>query len=183
VDPQRLVQCDVERGAVVSKLITQRLLGLSLIEMGRRRASGTLLLLGCATTASGAGRTVHDDEASMSCTGCSGITQPSSRNTNTSGAGAGADAGWLPHWPHTGVERRHRRHPPPPRGHPRQAQVLTMPTPPWSLPPWLLPQPPLPAVAPWPQPCRPTTHPSPPRLSPPAAPSTNAASSAWTLPT
>jgi hypothetical protein len=45
VDLQRLVQCDIEQGAVVLKLITQHLLGLSLIEMGRQCASGTPLLL------------------------------------------------------------------------------------------------------------------------------------------
>jgi hypothetical protein len=35
----------VERGAVVSELLPQRLLGLGLVEMGRRRAGVTPLLL------------------------------------------------------------------------------------------------------------------------------------------
>jgi hypothetical protein len=38
VDPQRLVQRIVERGAVVSELLPQRLLGLGIVEVGRRRA-------------------------------------------------------------------------------------------------------------------------------------------------
>jgi hypothetical protein len=36
VDPQRLVQRIVERGTVVMELLPQRLLGLGLIEVGRR---------------------------------------------------------------------------------------------------------------------------------------------------
>jgi hypothetical protein len=45
VDPQRLVQRVVERGAVVAELLPQRLLGLGLTEVGRRRARALLLLL------------------------------------------------------------------------------------------------------------------------------------------
>jgi hypothetical protein len=45
VDPQRLVQRVFERGAVVSKLSPQCLLGLGIIEVGRRRAGVLPLLL------------------------------------------------------------------------------------------------------------------------------------------
>jgi hypothetical protein len=45
VDPQRLVQHVVEQGTVVSKFLPQCLLGLGLIEVGRRRADVTSLLL------------------------------------------------------------------------------------------------------------------------------------------
>jgi hypothetical protein len=45
VVPQRLVQCVVDRGVVVLKLLPQRLLGLGLVEMSRRRAGVTPLLL------------------------------------------------------------------------------------------------------------------------------------------
>jgi hypothetical protein len=38
VDLQRLVQCIVDRGIMVSKLLTQHLLGLGLVEVGQRRA-------------------------------------------------------------------------------------------------------------------------------------------------
>jgi hypothetical protein len=38
VDPQRLVQRVVEQGAMVAELLPQHLLGLGLIEVGRRRA-------------------------------------------------------------------------------------------------------------------------------------------------
>jgi hypothetical protein len=44
VDPQRLVQHVVDRGAVVSKLLPQCLLGLGFIKMSRRRAGVTSLL-------------------------------------------------------------------------------------------------------------------------------------------
>jgi hypothetical protein len=44
VDPQRLIQRIVERGAVVLKFLPQRLLGLSLVEVGRRRAGVPPLL-------------------------------------------------------------------------------------------------------------------------------------------
>jgi hypothetical protein len=37
VDPQRLVQCPVERGTVVAELLPQLLLGLSIGEVGRQR--------------------------------------------------------------------------------------------------------------------------------------------------
>jgi hypothetical protein len=42
MDPQRFVQCIVERGVVVSKLLPQHLLGLDL--MGQQRACVTSLL-------------------------------------------------------------------------------------------------------------------------------------------
>jgi hypothetical protein len=42
---QRLVQRVVERGVVVSKILPQRVLGLGLVEVGRRRAGLTPLLL------------------------------------------------------------------------------------------------------------------------------------------
>jgi hypothetical protein len=45
VDPQRLVQCSVERSAVVAKLLPQLLLGLGLDEVGRRSAGALRLLL------------------------------------------------------------------------------------------------------------------------------------------
>jgi hypothetical protein len=45
MDPQGLVQNVFERGPVVSKLLPQRLLGLGLVEVDRRRAGGLLLLL------------------------------------------------------------------------------------------------------------------------------------------
>jgi hypothetical protein len=45
VDPQRLVQCIVERGTVVSKLLPQRLHGLGIVEVDRRRAGVLPLLL------------------------------------------------------------------------------------------------------------------------------------------
>jgi hypothetical protein len=44
VDPQCLVQCVVERGTVVSKLLPQFLFGLGLIEVGQRCAGVTPLL-------------------------------------------------------------------------------------------------------------------------------------------
>jgi hypothetical protein len=44
VDPQRLVQRPVERSTMITELLPQPLLHLSLDEVGRRRA-GTLLLL------------------------------------------------------------------------------------------------------------------------------------------
>jgi hypothetical protein len=45
MDPQGLVQRIVERGAVVPKLLPQHLLGLGLVEVGRRRAGMLSLLL------------------------------------------------------------------------------------------------------------------------------------------
>jgi hypothetical protein len=45
MDPQRLIQRVVERGAVVAELLPQRLLGLGLIEVGRRCAGVLPLLL------------------------------------------------------------------------------------------------------------------------------------------
>jgi hypothetical protein len=45
MDPQRLVQRIVERGAVVSEFLPQRLLGLGLVKVGRQRAGVTPLLL------------------------------------------------------------------------------------------------------------------------------------------
>jgi hypothetical protein len=45
VDPQRLVQRVVERGAVVSKFIPRCLLGLGLVKVGRRCVGVPLLLL------------------------------------------------------------------------------------------------------------------------------------------
>jgi hypothetical protein len=45
VDPQRLIQRVVERGAMVTELLPQRLLGLGLVEVGRRRADVVPLLL------------------------------------------------------------------------------------------------------------------------------------------
>jgi hypothetical protein len=44
MNPQRLVQRVVERGAVVSEFLLQRLLGLGLIKVGRRHAGVPLLL-------------------------------------------------------------------------------------------------------------------------------------------
>jgi hypothetical protein len=44
MDVQHFVQCIVERGVVVSKLLPQRLLGLGLVEMGQQRACITSLL-------------------------------------------------------------------------------------------------------------------------------------------
>jgi hypothetical protein len=45
VDPQRLGQRIVDRDAVVMELLPQRLLGLGLIEVGRRRVRTALPLL------------------------------------------------------------------------------------------------------------------------------------------
>jgi hypothetical protein len=45
MDPQCLVQCPVERSAVITELLPQPLLRLSLDEVGRRRASMLPLLL------------------------------------------------------------------------------------------------------------------------------------------
>jgi hypothetical protein len=45
VDPQRLIQRVVERGAVVAELLPQRLLGPSIAEVGRQRARVLPLLL------------------------------------------------------------------------------------------------------------------------------------------
>jgi hypothetical protein len=45
MDPQCLVQRVVERGAVVSKFLPQRLLGLGLVKVGRRHTCVTPLLL------------------------------------------------------------------------------------------------------------------------------------------
>jgi hypothetical protein len=45
MDPQGLVQCVVERGPVVSKLLPQGLLSLGLVEVDWRRAGGLPLLL------------------------------------------------------------------------------------------------------------------------------------------
>jgi hypothetical protein len=38
MDPQRLVQCIVDRGAMVSKLLPQSLFGLGFVEVGQWRA-------------------------------------------------------------------------------------------------------------------------------------------------
>jgi hypothetical protein len=102
VDSQRHVQHIVDRGAVVSKFLPQRLFGLGLVKMGRRCADKTPLPLWGATTTSGAGRTARDDEASALCAGCRGITQPSSCISNTPAAGSGAGVGQFSHWPHPG---------------------------------------------------------------------------------
>jgi hypothetical protein len=45
VDPQRLVQCVVERNATVTELLSQCLLGLGLVEVGLRRTGVLPLLL------------------------------------------------------------------------------------------------------------------------------------------
>jgi hypothetical protein len=45
MDPQGLAQLVVERGPMVKKFLPQCLLGLGLVEVGRRRAGGLLLLL------------------------------------------------------------------------------------------------------------------------------------------
>jgi hypothetical protein len=45
VNLQRLIQRVVERGVVVSEFLTQHLLGLALVKMGRRRAGMPVLLL------------------------------------------------------------------------------------------------------------------------------------------
>jgi hypothetical protein len=102
VDPQHLVQRVVERGAIVSKLLPQRLLGLGLVKMSRRRAGVLLLLLRVRHGDIWGGRPARDDEVSVSCIGCRGITQPSSRITSTPAAGSGAGAGEFSYWPHPG---------------------------------------------------------------------------------
>jgi hypothetical protein len=99
VDPQRLVQRIVERGIVVSKFLPQRLLGLGLVKVGRRRAGVPLLLLRVRNSDIRVGRPACDDEASVPCVGCRGTTQPSSRISSTP-AGSGAGAGQFSHWPH-----------------------------------------------------------------------------------
>jgi hypothetical protein len=45
MDPQCLLQHVVERGALVAELLPQRLLGLGLVKVGRRRAGELPLLL------------------------------------------------------------------------------------------------------------------------------------------
>jgi hypothetical protein len=45
MDPQRFVQCPVERSAMLAKLLPQRLLGLGTGEVSRRRVSALPLLL------------------------------------------------------------------------------------------------------------------------------------------
>jgi hypothetical protein len=45
VDPQRLVQRPVERGAVVAEFLPQRLLGLGIGKVGRQRDDALPLLL------------------------------------------------------------------------------------------------------------------------------------------
>jgi hypothetical protein len=45
MDSQRLIQRIVDRGVVVSKFLPQRLFGLGLVKMSRRRAGNTSLLL------------------------------------------------------------------------------------------------------------------------------------------
>jgi hypothetical protein len=101
MDPQGLVQRIVERGAMVPKLLPERLLGLGLVEVGWQRA-GLLRLPLCVTVPSGAGGPARDDEASALCVGCRGNMQPSSRITNTPITGSGAGAGQFSHWPHPG---------------------------------------------------------------------------------
>jgi hypothetical protein len=81
---------------VVSKLLPQRLLSLGLVEVGRRSC------LGRTTVTSEVGSLAHDDEASVPCVGCHGITQLSSHITSTPAAGSGAGVGQFSHWPHPG---------------------------------------------------------------------------------
>jgi hypothetical protein len=45
MNPQCLIQRVVERGTVVSKFLPQRLIGLGLVKVGRRRAGMPSLLL------------------------------------------------------------------------------------------------------------------------------------------
>jgi hypothetical protein len=102
VDPQRLVQRVAERGVVVLKLLSQRLLSLGLIEVVGGALVCSRSCPGRATVTSGAGRTARDDEASVSCFGCRGITQSSSSITSTPAAGSGAGSGQFSNWPHPG---------------------------------------------------------------------------------
>jgi hypothetical protein len=98
VDPQRLVQRSVERGAVVVKLLLQLLLGLGLDEVGRRCAGALPLLLqmcrGAARSREGGARRRGPDAVSRAPS-----TAPlSSLTTSAPVGGSGAGAGRLTHW-------------------------------------------------------------------------------------
>jgi hypothetical protein len=70
--------------------------------VGWWRAGVPLLLLRVRNSDIWASKPAHDDEASVSCVGCRGTTQPSSRISSTPAAGSGAGAGQFSHWPHSG---------------------------------------------------------------------------------
>jgi hypothetical protein len=97
VDPQRLVQRPVERSTVITKLLPQPLLCLSLDEVGRRRASALLLLL---RTCRGATRSWESDARRRGPDAISGhpsTAPPSSLTTSAPTEASGADAGRRAH--------------------------------------------------------------------------------------
>jgi hypothetical protein len=91
VDPQRLVQRPVERGAVVTELLPEPLLRLSLKEVGRR---GVGILPPPSRCAAGPAR---DDEAPAPSAGCPSVAPTSPRATGAPAEALGADTGTLTH--------------------------------------------------------------------------------------
>jgi hypothetical protein len=102
VDPQHLVQCSVERSAVVAKLLPQLLLGLSLGKVGRRCAGTLPLLLWMRAGPPEAGRVARDEKASSPSAGHPGAAPPSSLTTSAPVGGSRAGAGRLTHWSQPG---------------------------------------------------------------------------------
>jgi hypothetical protein len=96
VDPQRLVQRPVERGAVITKLLPEPLLRLGLDEVGRRGVDMLLLLLQVRRESSARRR------GSAPSTGCLSAASTSPRATRAPAEASGADAGGLAHWSQPG---------------------------------------------------------------------------------
>jgi hypothetical protein len=104
MDPQRLGQSIVDRDAVVTEFLPQRLLGLASSKWAGGAPERRNPCSECATTMANASCAAWDVEASASCTGHCDIMQPSSRIISTSGARLGANPKRPLDWPLPGAE-------------------------------------------------------------------------------
>jgi hypothetical protein len=93
VDPQRLVQCSVERGAVITELLPQLLLLLGVDKVGGRLVNALL---------SRSKGPAQEDEASASCPRPPATMWPSHHLTSAPAWGSGAGMGRFTHWSHPG---------------------------------------------------------------------------------
>jgi hypothetical protein len=93
VDPQRLVQCSVERGAVITELLPQLLLLLGVDKVGGRLVDALL------SRSRGPAR---EEEASAPCPRPPATMWSSHRLTSAPAWGSGAGMGRFTHWSHPG---------------------------------------------------------------------------------
>jgi hypothetical protein len=97
VDPQRLVQRPVERGAVAAELLPQLLLLLGVGEVGGRRAGPLLPLPQAHRWVARSRGAARDEEASAPCLELPATMWPSHLLTSAPAWGSGAGVGRLAH--------------------------------------------------------------------------------------